>query len=223
MNRPLLPATVRNPDCTAMPTESVLPVPSVFLLVAGLIFPVLSLLTLLLSRRTQQRTGNNSSAILIPFIGPVLLTIWLRQSAWPTVLVPVVWLTDPGTLCFLILLPRLAAEWWRTSRFTRLLTFCGRNDALTVTLSLHRAGHYRLQQHWSPPAANGMVMSSETGRWVQDSATLLLQNSSRELLLLHIAGCDWSLLFPDEPTGCAGSPRPIRLQASGLLQKFSAT
>ena len=204
-----------------MPNESALPDSSLLLLTAGLFFPVVSLVTLALSRYTQHKTGRNSSAVLIPFAGPLLLTAWLSRSAWPQILIPVAWLADPGTLCFLVVLPRFAREWWNTSRFTKLIAFSGQNGSLTVQLSLHRSGCYCLQRRWSPAAPNGLLMSSETGHWQQQSGMIMLSNDNQKMQLLHNEADSWQLRFPGEQSASAASVQPIMLQASGQLMEFT--
>lgn len=81
------------------------------LLAVGLFFPVIRLLTLALSGRGQRRTGKYSSAVLIPIIGPTLLSLWIQHRGIHRGWIPFVWLDDPGSLSLLIVLPRLLREW----------------------------------------------------------------------------------------------------------------
>jgi len=87
------------------------------LLVAGLIFPVISLLTTMGSLASQWRQKKYSSPVFIPFIGPVLLTSWVVFAHKPLWFVAIVWLADIGTLAFLAVSPQLIRDWWHRSSF----------------------------------------------------------------------------------------------------------
>jgi hypothetical protein len=132
------------------------------LLVFCLIFPTISWLTLVLSWWTKRRTKRNCSAVLVPYVGPVLLTCWVVQTQRSMWLIPVVWLLDAGTLIFSLVLPRLVAEWWRVSSFTRILVLRGLHEGAKATLSFHSSGYYLLQKEWkldSRPVAHPIDLS----------------------------------------------------------------
>lgn len=117
-----------------------------FLLPIGLLFPCLSLLTLVASILTA-RPGHHASAILIPFFGPIVLTGWVLLSGFSPLWIPLVWVLDPGTVLFLPFLPIAVREWWETSRWTEVLRLEGSDPAgdRTAKLTLHRNGRYSLE------------------------------------------------------------------------------
>jgi hypothetical protein len=124
---------------------------SLFLAI-GLLFPAISWLTLIAGYLHYQWYGRSSSGVYVPFVGPVLLDLWLLARGEPGWALVVPWLADLGTLFFLVALPRLARDAWQTSRFTRLLLLSGEHSDARVELSLHRGGHYVLRKHWNPEA-----------------------------------------------------------------------
>jgi hypothetical protein len=139
------------------------------LLIAGLIFPVLSLITLIGSLLTQWMHKKYSSPAFVPFVGPVLLTAWVifaHESPW---LIAVFWIADLGTLAFLAASPRLISEWWQTSSFTKTLTLTGNRDEQDAILTIHSTGHYLLKKSWRrPPGQAGIVGLGEPGRFTQN-------------------------------------------------------
>jgi len=157
----------------------------VTLFVAGLIFPVLSLLTgiaSLLSRRSDQK---HSSAVFVPFIGPGLLTCWVLVGHRPLWLIPILWIADIGTLAFLAVAPRLIADWWRLSSFTRILTLSGKQGIESAIITLHSSGHYLLKKSWNrPPGEMGIVSLGEPGTFVHtdDHYELTAHHGMRRIL-----------------------------------------
>ena len=139
------------------------------LLVLGLVFPVISWVTLVLARWTSWRTGRNVSAVFIPLAGPVLLTSWVifeDKSYW---LIPICWIADIGTAAFLYCLPAMVAEWWRTSHFTLCLRLHGNQGTESAVLTLHSGGHYQLTKSWDRPAGTfGIVSLGEPGTYIRD-------------------------------------------------------
>ena len=88
------------------------------------------------------------------------------QAHEPLWLIPVVWILDIGTLAFLAITPRLIAEWWRVSSFTRVLSLHGTQDIQSALISLHSTGHYVLMKSWKrTPAAPGIVSLGEPGTY----------------------------------------------------------
>ncbi len=147
------------------------------LLITGLIFPVVSLLTLVASRMTKWLTGRYSSAVLIPLVGPVLLTCWVIVAGASSWLIPLVWLLDLGTVYFFIVLPRLTIDWWRTSAFTRLMTLRGTNGIENSVLTLHRGGHYLLMKYWNRNQSEaGILELAETGTFYEDGDVFALRS-----------------------------------------------
>jgi hypothetical protein len=138
------------------------------LLIAGLIFPVLSLLTGIGSLVYQWRHKKHSSPVFIPFIGPVFLTSWVIFAHRPLWVIAIVWVADIGTLAFLAVSPRLIRDWWNTSSFTRILALNGDQDNQSAIITLHSTGHYLLQKSWiRPPGQTGIVGLGEPGTFTQ--------------------------------------------------------
>lgn len=87
------------------------------LLGLGLIFPVLALLTGIVALVDHLR-GWRSSAVCVPFVGPLLIDaalLLLRKPHW-MLIVP--WLCDVGTIWLLYELPGIVRDWreWRRKR-----------------------------------------------------------------------------------------------------------
>ncbi len=78
-------------------------------------------------------------------------------------------LTDYTLFAFVAVLPRLIAEQWQTSRFTRIRLLQAEEPARRLTLSLHRGGHFHLSATFEPPmpCGHGACISSlgATGHW----------------------------------------------------------
>lgn len=138
------------------------------LLIAGLIFPVISLLTSVASWVHQWRHKKYSSPIFIPFIGPVLLTSWVILAHKPLWFIVIFWVADIGTLAFLAVSPRLIKDWWHTSSLTRILALSGNQDAQSAIITLHSTGHYVLKKSWSRPSGQaGIVGLGEPGTFTR--------------------------------------------------------
>lgn len=138
------------------------------LLVVGLIFPALSLFTEMASLWDRWRHQKHSSPVFIPFIGPILLTSWVLIDHNPLWWIPFVWIADIGTMAFLVISPRLIADWWHISSFTRILTLRGDHDIQSAIITLHSSGHYLLKKSWNrPPGQIGIVALGEPGTFIQ--------------------------------------------------------
>lgn len=145
------------------------------LLGCGLFFPALSLLTVFASAVTWWRSGRHASAVLIPFVGPVLLTCWLLLRGYSAWFIPLVWLLDMGTVMFLAVLPWLIREWWQTSVFTRIMILRGTQGIQRAVITIHHGGHYLLRKSWDRPSSEpGIVGLGEPGSFVADGETLTL-------------------------------------------------
>jgi hypothetical protein len=158
------------------------------LLAGGLIFPTLSLLTLIASAATRWRSGRYASPVFVPLVGPMLLSIGVLvggHSAW---FIPLVWLTDVGTLAFLVVLPELTRQGWETSRFTRRLSLRGEHDLQRAVITLHRGGRYRLKKSWNRPRGEtGIVELGELGMFSETAGGFILVSDhglSREFSLV---------------------------------------
>lgn len=148
------------------------------ILFVGLLFPLLGWLTFALSRIQYARTGRASSGIYIPFIGPILIDIWLFAIAAPTWTLLIPWIADIGTIAFVYMTPRLLHEFWRTSCFTRIAVLEGMMSNMHVRVSLHRNAHYLLEKRWSrPPNETGILKFSEIGTYRDEGSTITLTSS----------------------------------------------
>jgi hypothetical protein len=147
------------------------------LLILGLFFPAISLVTLVLSGISNNQTGKSSSPVIIPLIGPILLTMWVFASGYSLWLIPLVWLCDLGTIALIWLFPWLAMELWRTSRFTRNGMLSGEEGNRKVVVTLHRGGHYVLRSSWqSGPIERGVSSIGESGRFVKQQGVLEIES-----------------------------------------------
>ena len=145
------------------------------LLGLGLFFPVMSFVTLILAAIESRRTGRNCSAILIPFVGPISLTGWALITGRSSWFIPLVWITDPGTILFLWVLPRLITEACQISRWTRLQRFEATHRQASATLTLHRHGYYLLKCSWVRTGREpGIIALSETGRFFESHNQIVL-------------------------------------------------
>lgn len=145
------------------------------MLVAGLVFPALSLVTVIASVVHWWRTKKHASPVIIPFIGPILLTGWVILAEKPLLLIPVVWIADLGTLVFLAFVPKILGEWWRTSSFTRILALHGSEGVQSAIITFHSTGYYLLKKSWQRPMGEcGIVGLSEEGVYIRDDGRIEL-------------------------------------------------
>ena len=134
------------------------------LLTLGLLFPAVSWITLLASSIQQLTRGLSSSGVYIPFIGPVLLDIWLVLLGAPTWTLSIPWIADIGTVLFLWVFPRLVSDIWSTSRFTRTFLFVGTMGSQIVEISMHNGGRYVMTRKWNRPMNElGVTALNEPG------------------------------------------------------------
>lgn len=151
------------------------------LLLMGLFFPVVSWVTLPLAWWTSRKTGRHCSAVMIPVIGPICLTLWLlvaKHSVW---LIPLVWILDPATALFLwVFLWKVPCDWIHERR-TCIARFQGKRGRHAVKLSLYEDGSYTLEHDWR-------LSLRELG-----------VTSSREIGHFSKLGDEFELVSPDKP------------------------
>lgn len=161
---------------------------STMLLAGGLLFPLISWLTFLLSVWAS-RAGRHSSGVYVPFVGPVVLDFWLAGAAAPGWSLILPWIVDIGTLFFLAWLPQLGKQLWETSRFTRVFTLNGAQGIQTADFSFHRGGNYQLWIRWQrAPGELGMLAIGEQGTYVQHDRQLELRSDGRRERILVATG-----------------------------------
>ncbi len=155
------------------------------LLIAGLIFPLVSLLTEIGSLVCQWHQKKHSSPVFVPFVGPVLLTSWVIAAHKPLWSIGIVWVADIGTLAFLVASRQLLRDWWHTCSFTRILALNGSQDSQSAIITLHSTGHYLLKKSWTrPPGQTGVMGLGEPGTFTQrgDRYELISHVGLRRLL-----------------------------------------
>jgi len=151
------------------------------LLACGLLFPLISWLTFVISV-IQARAGRHSSGVYIPLVGPVVLDVWLAGTAAPGWTLCLPWLLDIGTLFFFAATPHWCAQWWKTSKFTRVFALNGVQGNQTVEISFHRGGHYLLWMRWQrAPGEIGILALGDTGSYLErDGRIDLRSHTGRE-------------------------------------------
>jgi hypothetical protein len=132
---------------------------------------------------------------------------WLTHKRWWWCVFLVA--ANLGTVVFMVAAPRLVAEWWRTSRFTRLLTLLGRSGNAQATLSLHRHGHYRLKKEWTrAPGEIGVVMLGEPGTYTDTAAAILLRSWNGNTRCLQ-RSCDGYVVAEETLPGPASADHAV--------------
>lgn len=121
-------------------------------------------------RLVLPRPPGRANVSQIPFV-PCLFTMLglvgfdsTRRFWWTALFI------DPSIASFGYVLPKLAAESWRTSRFTRLRVLRAHDARRRIELSLHRNGHFLLRAAFDPSTpvdAHGarIVSFGMLGRW----------------------------------------------------------
>jgi hypothetical protein len=113
----------------------------------GLLFPVVSFLSMVASA-TQSTREHHVSPILIPFIGPLLLSSWVIVGHRPLWWIPIIWVCDLGTVLFLIAAPLMIRWWWGTSNYTLAMELRGDSGIESVVVRLHQNGRYSMFKTW---------------------------------------------------------------------------
>lgn len=167
-------------------------------LIIGLIFPLLSWLTFILCAIQSCRTGKNPSGIYIPFIGPVLIDIWILTEGLPAWMLILPWVLDIGTVFFIRVLPGLIIELWQTSVFTRICFFVGVKANERVEVSLHRSGRYLMKRQWQrPPNEPGITALSETGSFEATGKDFILTSHTGSKRVLEKKLSEWLVIDND--------------------------
>jgi len=153
--------------------------PGLLCLVVGLLIVGIGWMTSALCVLERWRRNRRPSPVLIPFIGSWFLIQWVSWTHRPIWWVSLIVASDLGTMALLIASPRLIAEWWRTSRFTRLRELTGRRGNERVTLSLHRRGWYCLRKAWDRQAGEcGVIRLGEVGAYAETRTGVSLMSTN---------------------------------------------
>ncbi|MDD3001232.1 MAG: hypothetical protein PHF29_05715 [Candidatus Riflebacteria bacterium] len=149
----------------------------IILLIAGLVFPLISWLTFIGCTLQAAITKKYSSGVYIPFIGPILLDCWILSAGYSPWYLLIPWVADIGTIIFLMAAPGIIKEIWSISRFTMLFKLLSVKENITVEISFHRNGIYLLEKKWDRPKNEiGITIASEGGKYVTEQDDLLLQS-----------------------------------------------
>lgn len=168
--------------------------------IIGSIFPLIAWISFILARIDRIRTGKRSSAVFIPFIGPVLINIGSAQEAHTLWLFLLPWLLDIGTLVWIAALPKLLKEAWNHSHWNQRLNLKGGRGRCSVALKLQKNKGYLLHANWtSENNEYGIVQISETGTYaLSDNGDIQLTNHSGMIRVLRYAD-DLYFCLDDNP------------------------
>lgn len=145
------------------------------ILVVGLIFPAISWLSIIVKMLQYVLTKKSSSEVYIPFIGPILIDIWIVAVDGPVWTLVIPWIADIGTIMFGIAMPKLVVEWWQTSPFNRTFVLVGTKANQAVEISFHKGGHYVLQKNRTRRLNEvGVIALSEPGTYEENEDTITL-------------------------------------------------
>jgi hypothetical protein len=113
--------------------------------------------------------------------------VWLIHTEYSKLLLIVPWISDVGTIWFLIVLPRLLKEFWNYSDFTKILSLSSVIGNSTAVISFHKNGHYIIRYKWLlKENETGTTACSDIGTYEnRDSLRYLLTSSTgivRELI-----------------------------------------
>ncbi len=143
------------------------------LLPLGLVCPLVSWLTVIYGL-LRARTERGYSAVLIPIVGPTLLTAFVIVEGHPSWVIPIVWVLDIGTVAFVAVLPALFVDWWTYSKFTQLVSMQGHSGHEQVHLTLHKSKRYCLKKSWNRRDL-GIIGLGESGHFsvAEDGVVLI--------------------------------------------------
>jgi hypothetical protein len=145
-------------------------------LIAGILLLALNLLSVGASFLAWKMHGKHSSPAVIPFGGPIVLTMWVLNTHRPSWAILLVWCCDAGTIACLIAAPKLFSSWWQTSSYTKILALHGSAGNQRATLTIHSTGRYHLEKYWQRPLGErGVVQGGEVGSASETHGSYLLQ------------------------------------------------
>lgn len=162
--------------------------------IIGCVFPVLGWLTFVSSFINNKISGQNSSAVLIPFIGPILINLWSVQMGYPTWFLIIPWLLDISTISFLIALPKLLSEAWQYSKFTELLTVKSQINNQRVAISLHKNHKFIIRYRWERDKGElGIISTNDFGFYDKEcDANYILTSHTGNIITLVKNGSEYT-------------------------------
>lgn len=93
----------------------------------------------------------------------------LRKWCWVAVLV------DYGSIELLLALPKVAKEFWQTSRINLIREFAGKDSGKEVKIRLYKAGIFTVKHQFSRARNEpGLLASSAIGSWFEADGALVL-------------------------------------------------
>lgn len=139
------------------------------LLIVGCIFPVIGWLTFVGGYINGKRNGKSSSAVLIPFIGPIFINIWSFEMNHPSWVYVIPWVFDIATISFIMFFPKLLNELLEFSKFTELLSIKSKVGNKTANLILHKNNKYIIRFNWlRHEGEQGILAANDFGIYQSD-------------------------------------------------------
>jgi hypothetical protein len=110
--------------------------------------------------------------------------VWAtRPYFWIAILV------DYGTLVFLMALPKLVKEEWKTSRFNLCYEYVSRTRTRTVRLRLFRQGVFAITVDLCrPPGEPGLLSTGRVGGWHRQGSRVTLQDRQESASFEELEG-----------------------------------
>lgn len=122
--------------------------------------------------------------------GGMLLLPTTRPLAWLALIL------DYGTLVFLLALPRIVDELWKTSRFNLLEEYVGQQSNKTVRLLLFRKGVFTIEQQFHrPPGECGLIQVGTIGTWKREDGRLLLSLDGDSAIFEALLGAEYEAVL----------------------------
>jgi len=140
----------------------------------------------------------------VPVVGALFLGLGLacfettRKYAFLSIIV------DHGTLVFIIAIPYLVKEAWRTSRFCRLKTFRAKTDIAGYELNLYKHNNFVLKINYAPPQiANEhgakIITSGISGTWQELDGVIAFAETYGKSFKLVFNNGKYRMEEPDYP------------------------
>lgn len=153
---------------------------TIVLFAFGIFIQLLSALSGLLCWVRPKGMSESFSPLLVPLLGPLLLTLAILLNSWPWWLIPIAWMTDLGTLVLLWFLPTILREEWKTSRYTRVLHLSGSEGNAHAVLTFHTSGKYLLRKQWvRPKDEEGITGMGELGTYTESEDGFTLKSDEQ--------------------------------------------
>ncbi|AYO04200.1 hypothetical protein ACPSLY_06975 [Vibrio parahaemolyticus] len=164
------------------------------LFIIGCIFPLIGWVTFIISSLYQWRAGKNSSAVLIPVIGPVILNFWSVNEGhdWWAFILP--WVLDISTVSFLVALPMLVRDELNYSKFNNKFTLKSSKGIQSVKLMLQKNNSYICHLEWSRKKNElGILATKDFGEYEHyDGEFIKLTSHTGKVRILKQSGNEYT-------------------------------